>query len=41
MVGSSSSLVKDAGVQTMAMAKHNVHQIEGIPILEGGGALVK
>ena len=29
------------GVLNMIMAKHNIHEIEGIPVLQGGGALVK
>ena len=29
------------GIINMIMAKHNIHEIEGIPVLEGGGALVK
>ena len=29
------------GIINMIMAKHNVHEIGGIPLLEGGGALVK
>lgn len=25
----------------MILAKHNIREIEGIPVLEGGGALIK
>ncbi|MFC2000885.1 aspartate/glutamate racemase family protein [Chloroflexota bacterium] len=33
--------ISGGGAINMILAKHNVHQIEGIPILEGGGALLK
>ncbi len=33
--------VTSCGCTNMILAKHNIHEIEGIPVLEGGGALVK
>ncbi|MFH1169213.1 MAG: aspartate/glutamate racemase family protein [Chloroflexota bacterium] len=33
--------INGEGVLNMILAKYNVHEIEGIPILEGGGAIIK
>ncbi len=34
-------LVNADGLLNMILARHNVHQIEGVPVLHGGGALIK